>query len=101
MKTIFKMAFVGVAMLPFANCQIMDFDEPGVVEKLKSEALVATPPIEIVEMEYTAKETLTGSNYRLENVKVTKGASLTINADGYVQIDGNFNAELGSSLTIE
>lgn len=100
MRAIFKLAFATAAMLPLASCQTMEFDEPGGVDALKTAAMDSTPPIEITETNYTTEESLKGGNYRLENVSVAKDASLTIDADGYVQIDGNFSVELGSSLTI-
>jgi len=100
MRAIFKLAFATAAMLPLASCQTMELDEPGGVDALTT-AMDSTPPIVITETSYTTEESLKGGSYRLENVSVAKDASLTIDADGYVQIDGNFSVELGSSLTIK
>lgn len=100
MNIITKVAIAWGIILPLISCQSIELDSPD-VEGLQTTTLDTTSTTEITDTDYTTDALLTGGNYRFENVTVEKDASLTINADGYVQISGNFSVGLGSRLTIE
>ena len=49
----------------------------------------------------TTDTTITGCNINVQDVTVTNGAELTLDAAGTTTINGNFKVELGSSLKVE
>lgn len=59
------------------------------------------PPTVVNGVNYSSNSSLNGCNFRFSNSNVISGASLAVNADGYVELGRNFSVTSGSSLTIQ
>jgi hypothetical protein len=57
-------------------------------------------PVNFTNQTVTANTTVTGCDINVQNVTVTNGAKLTLNAAGEVNIISGFEVELGSEFEI-